>query len=92
MDIVTTVEQAVTKVGGKEFPVTITRYKGLKTYIDARGREILCDEAVYFDGGPKMGGGWAYVEHKDYTPEERAEGRRRIKEAAARAMVDQGIW
>lgn len=90
--IITTVQEATMTVGGKVYPVTITRYKGLKTYVDETGREILCDQAIYMDAGPKLGGGWTYIEHKDYTPEEREAGRRRIIEVATQAMIDQGIW
>lgn len=79
------------KAGGKDYPVTVTRYKGLKTYTDETDREILCDEALYFDGG-KDGAGWVYKQHTDYTPEEREAGRRRIIEVATRALVEQGIW
>ena len=30
--------------------------------------------------------------HKDYTPEERAEGRRRIVETLTQVLIEQGVW
>lgn len=80
------------KTSALGMPYTITRYKGLKTYIRSDGVEILADQAAYFDYGPKLGGGWSYIEHRDYTPEQRAEGRRKIIELATQCLIEQGIW
>ena len=91
-NIVVTVEEKVKlRPNGKEDRYTITRYKGLATYKTASGKEVLADEAAYFDHG-SQGGGWCFSIHKDYTPEERAEGRRRIVETLTQVLIEQGVW
>lgn len=91
MAVTETVEHTVELSGGREYPVTITRRIGLDTYIN-NGKEIQADRATFYDYGPKQGVTRCYTLHKDYTPEERAEGRRHIRAVAVQAMIDQGIW
>lgn len=93
MAVIETVTHEVRILCGKEYPVTITRRKGLDTYID-NGEEILADEVTFCDYGPKMGTARNYTLHKAVQPTEaeRAEGRRRILEVATQAMISQGIW
>lgn len=92
MAVEKTVERSVVIIGGKEYPMTVTRYIGLASYIGIANEEIVADEATYVDFGPKMGGGWSYTQHKDFTPEEIAAARRRIIDVATKSMIDQGIW
>lgn len=92
MAIEKTVEKSVVMIGGKEYPMTVTRYIGLASYIGIANEEILADEATYVDFGPKMGGGWSYTMHKKFPPEELAAARRHIVDVATKCMIDQGIW
>lgn len=92
MAVTKTVEESVVTIGGKEYPMTVTRYVGLSTYIGLQGEEILADEATYTDFGPKMGGGWSYTLHKEITPEENARARQQVAEVTTKAMIDQGFW
>ena len=87
MEVKVTVETKERTIGGKVYQVTITRRKGLDTYVED-GKEFLADEAVFSDYGPRMGISRSYTLHKD----EREAGRRRIQQVAAQAMIDQGIW
>lgn len=93
MEVKVTVETKERTIGGKVYQVTITRRKGLDTYIED-GKEFLADEAVFSDYGPRMGISRSYTLHKDEQPTEaeREAGRRRIQQVAAQAMIDQGIW
>lgn len=91
MAVTVTVEHKIKRRDGKEYPVVITTREGLDTYIE-NGKEIIADRAVFSDYGPKQGVSRCYILHKDYTPEEREAGRRRIQEVAAQILVDQGIW
>lgn len=93
MAVKVTVETVERVIGGKTYPVTITRRKGLDTYQE-NGKEILADEAVFSDYGPKMGISRSYTLHKDIQPTEaeREAGRRHIREVATQALIAQGIW
>lgn len=80
-------------IAGKEYDVTVTRRVGLDTQI-IDGEAVLVDEATFIDYGPKLGVTRCYIRHEEVepTPEERADGRRRIQATVAQAMVQQGIW
>lgn len=93
-DVVETVEVTERRIGGELLPVTITRRVGLCCYLDHDGKEILADEAVFMDFGPKLGVQRSYLMHPDVEPteEERAGNRARLLEVAYKAMEDQGLW
>ena len=77
-------------IGGKEYPLTITRQKGLQE-IEVDGAMIPV-VAVTISDSP-LGRSRCYTRAQpDATPEERAANRRRIQEVATQAMIDQGIW
>ena len=94
MAVIETVEHTQRNIGGKILPVTIPRRVGLDQYIGVGGKVIWADEATFMDFGPKLGIQRTYTLHPEVQPteEEREAGRNRIREAAARAMQEQGIW
>lgn len=94
MEVIEQVEQTVRVIGGEELPVVITRRIGLCEYIGEDGKPFMADEATYMDFGPKLGIAKTYVLHPENPPTEaeREAGRERIREAAVRAMTEQGLW
>lgn len=94
MEVMEQVEQTVRVIGGKELPVVITRRIGLCEYIGTDGKPFLADEATFMDFGPKLGTARTYVMHPAEPPTEaeREAGRERIREAAIRAVTEQGLW
>lgn len=77
-------------IGGKEYPLTITRQKGPQE-IEVNGAMIKVVAVTIFDS--PLGRSRCYTRAQpEATPEERAANRRRIQEVATQAMIDQGIW
>lgn len=93
MAVIETVERTTVTLDGVEYPVVVTRRKGLDTYVDD-GKTILADYATFIDYGPKMGVSRCYTLHPETEPtrEEREANRRRLREVVAQCMVDQGFW
>ena len=93
-DVVETVEVTERRMGKELLPVTITRRVGLCCYRDHAGKEIMADEAVIMDFGPKLGVQRSYLMHPDVEPtkEEREANLARLLEVAHRAMDEQGLW
>lgn len=86
----TTVTHTTEVIGGKEYPLTITRQNGLQE-IEAGGRMIRVVAVTIFDS--PLGRSRCYTRAMpEASPEERAANRRRIQEVATQAMIDQGIW
>lgn len=86
----TTVTHTTETVGGKEYPLTITRQIG-EQEIKVDGKPVLVAELTVFES--PLGRSRCYTKARpEPTPEERAAGRRRIQEIATQAMIDQGIW
>lgn len=77
-------------VGGKEYPVTITRQIGPQK-IEVGGEMIQVVDLTIFESA--LGRSRCYTRARpEPTAEERAAGRRRIQEIATQAMIEQGIW
>lgn len=86
----TSVTHTTEVIGGKEYPLTITRQKGLQE-IEVGGAVVQVVAVTIFDS--PLGRSRCYTRAQpDAEPEERAENRRRIQEIATQAMIDQGIW
>ena len=86
----TSVTRTTEVIGGKEYPLTITRQKGLQE-IEVGGAMIPVVAVTIFDS--PLGQSRCYTRAQpEATPEERAANRRRIQEIATQAMIDQGIW
>lgn len=85
-----TVTHTTETVGGKEYPLTITKQTG-RQEIMVDGMPVRVVDVTIFDS--PLGQSRCYTrEGPEPTPEERAEGRRRIQEIATQAMIEQGIW
>jgi len=89
--LIETIQHTMESVGGKEYPITITRRRGLHTHITEDGREILVDAVTITDAG-RLGVSCCYTPHKDFTTEERAVGRKLIQETLITIMDEQGLW
>lgn len=86
----TSVTHTTETVGGKEYPLTITRQVG-EQEIEVAGRPVLVAELTIFES--PLGRSRCFTRAQPApAPEERAAVRRRIQEIATRAMIDQGIW
>ena len=77
-------------VGGKKYPLTVTRQTG-EQEIEADGEPVLVAELTVFDS--PLGQSRCYTRVRpEPSSEERAAGQRLIRETAAQAMQEQGIW
>ncbi len=86
----TSVTHTTEVIGGKEYPLTITRQRGLQE-IEVGGALIQVVDMTIFES--PLGMSRCYTKAMpEASPEERAAGRRRIKEVATQAMIDLGIW
>ena len=86
----TTVTRTTETVGGKEYPLTITRQTGAQEIVVA-GKPVQVVEVTIFES--PLGRSRCYTKARpESTPEARAAGRRRIQEIATQAMIDMGIW
>lgn len=85
-----TVTHTTEVIGGKEYPLTITRETGPQE-IEVGGEMIQVVDLTVFESS--LGRSLCYTRARpEPSAEERAEGRRRIQEIATRAMIEQGIW
>ena len=86
----TTVQHTTETVGGKEYPLAITRQRGLQE-ITVQGQPVLAEAVTIFES--PLGTSRCYTRAgSEALPEDRAANRRQIQEIAARAMTDMGIW
>jgi len=77
-------------IGGREYPLTITRQKGYQE-IEVRGAMIPVVAVTIFDS--PLGRSRCFTRATpEAPPEVRAANRRLIQEVATKAMIDQGIW
>lgn len=77
-------------VSGKEYPLTVTRQRGLQE-IEVQGEKILVESVTLFDS--PLGHSLCYTRaNPDRTPEGWKAVCRRTREIATQAMIDQGIW
>jgi hypothetical protein len=83
---VETIEHITESYNGKEYPVTITRRRGLHTFTTPRGETVLVDLVTIADAG-KLGVTTCFTPHRDYTEEQRAAGRKAILENAAYVRI-----
>ena len=76
--------------GGKEYPLTVTRQLGAQE-IEVDGKPVQAAELTVFDS--PLGQSRCYTRARpEPSRPERDEGRRLIRETAAQAMLEQGIW
>lgn len=86
----TTVEQVIETVGGKEYPLTITRQKGLQEIV-VRGKPVSVVSVTIFDS--PMGRSRCFTRAvSPVSPKERTAAVRHVQEVAAQAVRDQMLW
>ena len=86
----TTVTHTTEIIGGKEYPLTITKQIGDQE-IKVNGNAVRVTELTIFDS--PLGQSRCYTRARtEPTPEECAAGRQRIQDVATHAMIEQGIW
>ena len=86
----TSVTHTTEKIGGKEYPLTITKQHGPQE-IDIDGVPVKVVDVTIFES--PLGRSRCYTRvQPEVSPEERAANRRRIQETATKAMIDMGIW
>ncbi|MDE6880518.1 MAG: hypothetical protein K2P20_04090 [Oscillospiraceae bacterium] len=77
-------------IGGKEYPLTVTKYKGIQEIVVA-GKPVVVEAVTIFES--PLGTSRCFTRARpEASPEERAAGRQLIRETATRAMIDLGIW
>lgn len=77
-------------VSGREYPLTITRQRGLQE-IEVQGEMILVESVTIFDG--PLGRSLCFTRARpDMTLEGWEAVCRRTREIATKAMIEQGIW
>lgn len=84
------VTQTTEAIGGKEYPLTVTRQIGAQE-IEVDGKPVQVTELTVFES--PLGQSRCYTRARpEPSRSERAAGRRQIRETAAQAMLEQGIW
>lgn len=77
-------------IGGKEYPLTVTKCKGIQEIVVA-GKPVVVEAVTIFES--PLGTSRCFTRaRQEASPEERAAGRQLIRETATRAMIDLGIW
>jgi len=90
MSVTVTVTQKTEAIGGKEYPLTVTKQHGLQE-IKVNGAMVKVMDVTIFDSPLGRSRCFTRATPED-PPEMRAANRRRIQEIATQAMIDQGIW
>lgn len=88
MSVIETIEHSSERVGGKEYPITITRRRGLHSFKTDEGEEILVD-AVTITDACKYGKSYCISPHQDFSEEARCKGRNKLLQCAAAIIRDQ---
>jgi hypothetical protein len=87
------IEAVPTTVRNKPFMATLYIRRGLARYIKADGREFISDNTTIRSDGPDgVSTTCQIVPEVMPTPEECAEGRRRLSEITTQCMTRQGYW
>lgn len=85
-----TVERTTEIIGGKEYPLTVTRQTGLQEIL-VDGKAVAVTSVTVYDS--PLGCSRCFTRATPPAPpEEREAVLRCIRETAVRAMVDQGLW
>lgn len=86
----TTIEHTTEIIGGKEYPLTVTKQRGFQV-IEYHGEMVEVEAVTTFDS--PLGQTLCITRARpEVSPEEQAASRRRVQEIATKAMIDQGIW
>lgn len=85
-----TVKQVIETVGGKPYPMTVTKQKGYQE-LEIDGETVAVELVTICEGAQGRSVCFAPIQ-PEVSPEERAANRKIIVETATKAMIDQGIW
>jgi len=90
MGVTVTVSHKTETVGGREYPLTVTKQHGLQK-IEVGGELVEVVDVTIFES--PLGRSRCFTRATpEAPPEVREANRQRIQEIAAQAMFDQGIW
>lgn len=86
----TTVRHTTEIVGGKEYPLTITKQVGYQEIL-IDGQMVAVERVTLFES--PLGNSRCYSRARPpASPEETERNLRMIRQVATKAMIDQGIW
>lgn len=86
----TTIEHTTETIGGKEYPLTVTKQRGLQV-IEFHGEMVEVEAVTIFES--PLGRSLCITRARpEASPEEADAVRRRVQEIATQAMIEQGIW
>ena len=86
----TTITHTTETISGKEYPLTVTKHKGIQE-ITVAGKPVLVAAVTIFES--PLGTSRCFTRARpEASPEARASGQRIIRETATKAMIDLGIW
>ena len=92
MAVTKTVTQEIEHVGEKSYPITVTRLRSKEPFpFEHKGKTYLVDAVTITDSG-KYGTSTIFTVHRDFTEEERREGRKHIQDVINQVMEQQGLW
>lgn len=87
-----TVTQEMEHAGGKSYPITVTRLRSEEPFPFEHQGKTYCVDAVTITDSEKYGISTIFTVHQKFTEEERGTGKKRIEQAIAQVMVQQGLW
>ena len=77
-------------ISGKEYPLTVTKQKGIQEII-VDGKPVLVEAVTIFES--PLGTSRCFTRARaEVTPEVRDANLKKIREVATQAMIDMGIW
>ena len=77
-------------IGGKEYPLTVTKQKGIQEIIVA-GKPVWVEDVTIFES--PLGTSRCFTRvREEVPPEVRDANLKKIREVATQAMIDMGIW
>ena len=86
----TTVKHTTEIISGKEYPLTVTKQRGLQEIL-VQGKPVLVEAVTIFES--PLGTSRCFTRARpEASPEERTANLQQIKEVATKAMIDMGIW
>ncbi len=91
MALRTTIIDTTEAIGGKVYPVRITKYVGLQEF-EAHGEKFMISSLTITESELGRSRSWTRAPQVEPTPEERTHNRRIVQEVATQCMLDQGIW
>lgn len=86
----TTITHKTEIIGGKEYPLTVTKEKGIQEIV-VGGNPVLVEAVTIFES--PLGTSRCFTRAREEVPPEvRDANLKKIREVATQAMIDMGIW